>query len=121
MKFLYLRHAAQFDERHAPRFFRRHSGAQIVFDMHGQMAFQLFGEFMLAAPAIQHPEEPRHPAAHLSNVHHDSSSGAKKRARISVVVSHFWVSWASRLRPARVNLYYLALRVLSDMPHSEAI
>jgi hypothetical protein len=53
------------------------------------MAFQLFGEFTLASPAIQHPEEPRQPTAYLSNVHQDSSSGAKKRARISVVVSHF--------------------------------
>src|SRR5262245_24975910 len=69
MKFLYLRHATQFDERHAPRFFRRHSGAQVVFDVHRQMAFQLLGEFTLASPAIQHPEEPHHPAAYLSNVY----------------------------------------------------
>ena len=89
MKFLYLRHATQFDERHSPRFFRRHSGAQIVFDMQGQMAFQLFGEFTLTPFAIEHVEDPDQPAAYLSNVHHDSSSGAKKRARISVVVSHF--------------------------------
>src|SRR5262245_25668241 len=99
-----MHYATQFDERHAPRFFRRHSGAQVIFDVHGQMAFQLFSEFALASHAIQHPEEPRDTAAYLSNLHHGSSSGVKKRARISVVVSHFWVSWARRLRPARVNL-----------------
>src|SRR5215510_4962955 len=56
MKFLYLRHATQFDDRCATRFFRRHSGAQIVFNVHGQMAFQFFGEFALAPRAIEHSE-----------------------------------------------------------------
>jgi hypothetical protein len=89
MKFSDLRNAAEFNQRQATRFFRRHSDAQVVFDVHRQMAFQLFGEFTFAPPAIQRPEEPRHPAAHLSNVHRESSGGAKKRARTSVVVSHF--------------------------------
>jgi hypothetical protein len=53
-----LRHAAELDECLPPRFFRRHSGAQVVFDMHGQMAFQLFGEFALAPRAEEQAEEP---------------------------------------------------------------
>src|SRR5262249_55791728 len=104
MKFLYLRHAAQFDERPAPRFFRRQSGAQIVFGVHRQMAFQLFREFALASPAMENAEESNEPAAYFSTAHQDSCGGAKKRARMAVVVSHFCVSFSSRLRPARVSL-----------------
>src|SRR5215470_526509 len=70
----------------------------------GAIDIQLFGEFQLAPRAIQQPEEPHQPAAYLSNVHHDSCGGTKKRARIAVVVSHLRVSWASRLCPARVSL-----------------
>jgi hypothetical protein len=69
MKFLYLRHATQFDERPAPRFFRPHSGAKVVFDAHRQMACQLFGEFTLTPFAIEHVEDPDQPAAYLSKVY----------------------------------------------------
>jgi len=58
-----LRHAAELDECLPPRFFRRHSGAQVVFDVHGQMAFQLFGEFTFTPFAIEHVEDPDQPAA----------------------------------------------------------
>jgi hypothetical protein len=63
MKFLYLCHAAQFDERPASRFFWRHPGAHGVFDVRGQMAFQLFGEFALAPRALEQTAEPHYPAS----------------------------------------------------------
>jgi hypothetical protein len=53
-----LRHAAELDECLPPGFFRRHSGAQVVFDVHLQMAFQLFGEFLLAPFVSEQFEEP---------------------------------------------------------------
>jgi hypothetical protein len=55
--------AAEFDERPSPRFFRRHSGAQVVFNVQGQMAFQLFGEFTLALCALEQSQEPHQRAA----------------------------------------------------------
>jgi hypothetical protein len=61
--FLRQGHAAKFDRRLPSCFFRRHSGAQIVFHVEGQMAFQLFGEFTLAPPAMEQTEEPHQPAA----------------------------------------------------------
>jgi hypothetical protein len=61
--FLCQRDAAELDVRLSPRFFRRHSGAQIVFDVKGQMAFQLFGEFLLAALAMGQAEEPHQEVA----------------------------------------------------------
>src|SRR5687768_11593120 len=72
MKFGNLCHTAKFDERPPPRLFRRQSGAQVVFDVHCQMALQLFGEFALSPPVIKQTEMPHEPAAQLSNVHCDS-------------------------------------------------
>lgn len=43
--------------------FGRHAQSQITFDVHLEMAFQLFGEFTLASFAIEHTEEPRQPPA----------------------------------------------------------
>ena len=63
MKLLCQSRAAKFDERSPPRFFRRHSDAQVVFDVHGQMAFLLFGEFTFTPFAIEHVEDPDQPAA----------------------------------------------------------
>jgi hypothetical protein len=67
--FLGQGHASKFDVCSSSRFFRRHSGAQVVFDVHGQVAFQLFGEFALVAFAMEHAEEPHQRAAELSKVY----------------------------------------------------
>jgi len=53
MKFCGLRHSTEFNERLSSRFFRREPGAQVVCDVQGQMAFQLFGKFALALLAIE--------------------------------------------------------------------
>jgi hypothetical protein len=63
MKFSDLRNAAEFNQRQATRFFRRHSDAQVVFDVHRQMAFQLLGEFALALLAMEYTKEPHQRAA----------------------------------------------------------
>src|SRR5258708_10928057 len=76
--------------------------AQIVLDVHLEMAFHLGGEFPLAPVFAKEPGEPKEQRAQTS--HADSFPGARKRARISVVCSHSRASLSNCLRPARVSL-----------------
>ena len=94
--------AAEFRQCLPPCDFRTHAHAQIVFDVHLEMALDLRGKIFFSPFLSKQFAQPQHPGAYQP--HADSFPGARKRARISVVCSHSRASLSSCLRPARVSL-----------------
>ncbi len=102
IKFFGLFDASEFDHRLATCFCGAHTGAQIVFDVHLEMAFHFVSEFALSPVFAKETSQTYEQRA--QQLHADSFPGARKRARISVVCSHSRASLSSCLRPARVSL-----------------
>jgi hypothetical protein len=96
-----LREAAEPDERLAPRLVRRHSGAQVVVDVHVQVALKLRVELGLVRPRHDRTGEPCQPRPERS--HDEASPGEKNRAMIPVVRSQSRASRRSCRRPPRVS------------------
>src|SRR5438309_10613279 len=105
VKFFRLFDTTKLDQRLTTRFCGAHVGAEIVFDVHLEMAVHLGREFAIKPVFVEQPGEPEEQRAQLS--HADSFPGARNRAIIYVVCSHSRASFSNCLRPARVSLAYL--------------
>jgi len=79
MAFFGLFETAEFDERVASRFFAVHASAEVVFDMHLEMVFQLRGKLAVAALRSKRRVEPHEPCSQPS---HNASCDLPPRSAI---------------------------------------
>jgi hypothetical protein len=115
---LHLQQTAELDERVPSGLCGRHPRANVVFDVHRQVALEFrrsVGAF--AREQLQRAEHPRAKTPDSRSTMarrargragrrieaHDDSPGVRNRAMISVVRSHSFASFSSCLRPALVN------------------
>ena len=94
--------AAELEDGLAASFGGSHAGAEIVVDVELQMAVDFGGELLLLPLRGDDTGESVKPCAKA--VHHASSVGARKRARMAVVCSQLRASRSRRRCPARVSL-----------------
>ena len=89
------------EKRLPARLVPRHPAAEVVVDLHLQMAVELVLQLSVMPAATEQPTEApqQHPQPR-----HDDSPGARNRARIAVVCCHSRAAFSTWFLPARVNL-----------------
>ena len=87
---LRLLQTSESDKRLAACLFRRHSGAEVVVDVHLEMALQLCGDFVARAPCAEQATKADPQCS--EGAHHPSSAGERKRATIAVACSQLRAS-----------------------------
>ena len=100
-RLLRLLHATHLDQRLATSLFSGHPGAELVLDVHLQVALQLGSDFVVRAPRAE--QTTKADPQRSEGAHHASSAGERKRATMALACSQLRASRSSCLRPARVS------------------